>query len=398
MWIAESVDEYTVPTSGCRWPVIESCIDEIDLDEALKNWALQAAIEVLYAATGRRYGLCDRTYRPCLPGCNPGWENTAWWLLGDRTHAFSFAPFLTTRCARCQRGCNCAVVHEIELWDRNVRRVTNVTVDGVVLGPHLYRRQGRWLIRLDGEPVVYDDWTDAIVNDGVSAALAEIVVSGDVSDGGAVVDLAAGAYTFDFGAARTDPTITLILADGDTVQVLSDVTSVTGAGELDGGVITGSGGAVVLQVASGTETLNLTVDQAVSLSAIQWSDLSADNPGWPKCQDRNVESGQVGSWTIDETYGTPVPVGGQIAAGVLWCEYAMALADDDACTLPQRLRTKTVENQTFGFIDPLTFLSQGITGLGGVVDQWIVSVNPNRLQRRARAFRADDPRLARRRG
>lgn len=398
MWIADPASDYTVPTTGCRWPVIESCVDDIELDESLKGWAQQAAIETLWAASGRRYGLCDRPARPCLPGCNPGWENTAWWMLGDRTHAFSFAPFLTTRCARCQRSCNCSVVHEIELWDRAVRRITAVTVDGVLLGPSLYRRQGRWLIRKDGVPVVYDDWTDAIVIDGVSAALADITIAGDVTSAGAIIDLGVGAYTFDLGAVRDDPTVTLFLTDGATVQALS-VTSVTGEGELSAGVVTGSGGAVVLHFASGTETINLTVDDTgTTLAAIQWSDLTADNPGWPRCQNRNVDSGEVGSWTVDYMYGTPVPVGGQIAAGLLACEYMLALAESDDCTLPVRVRTKVVEGQSYGFIDPLTFLTQGITGLGGIVDQWIVSVNPNRLARPARAFRADDPRLSKRRG
>jgi hypothetical protein len=108
-----------------------------------------------------------------------------------------------------------------------------------------------------------------------------------------------------------------------------------------------------------------------------------DGNDWPSTQGERYATG---SWEITYRHGIPVPKAGQVATGILACEIALALDDDDDCSLPAR--TKTYTNHagvTVGFIDPMEFLEDGMTGLY-VPDQWIRRVNPHGLDRRARAF------------
>jgi len=109
-----------------------------------------------------------------------------------------------------------------------------------------------------------------------------------------------------------------------------------------------------------------------------------DDTGWPTAQ--HGRRGSADSWEITYRHGIPVSRTGAIATGVLACEIAMALSDDQECSLPQR--TKTYTNHagvTIGFIDPMEFLTDGLTGLY-VPDQWITRTNPHGLTRRARAY------------
>jgi hypothetical protein len=270
-WIADAPSPAQVDV-GCHWPVIGTC-DAVQADPDLVDWATQSSIEILWAATGRRYGICDRTIRPCLPGCEGDGRVNAWDLVGQRgvgTPRLGRWAFETVTCGRCPGDCTCRHVEEIQLWNKPVRRVLSVTIDGVVLDPANYHRQGSWVIRTDGS-------------------------------------------------------------------------------------------------------------------------------SWPRCQDRNAQAGTEGSWELEYRWGNVVPISGQIAAGLYRCQILMALVGDDRCELPERIRTKVVDGQTIGFLEPMTFLSEGLTGLGGIVDQWITRANPAKLQRKARVYRADDPRRTRRR-
>ncbi|MFC7720978.1 hypothetical protein [Nonomuraea recticatena] len=47
-----------------------------------------------------------------------------------------------------------------------------------------------------------------------------------------------------------------------------------------------------------------------------------------------------------------------------------------------------------GFVDPMTFLEEGRTGITEV-GQWLAAVNPYRLRQRSRVLSPDRPRLRR---
>ena len=113
--------------------------------------------------------------------------------------------------------------------------------------------------------------------------------------------------------------------------------------------------------------------------------IRTDGEAWPDCQDGSVANGSVGTWSISYRHGQPVPHGGQLAAGVLACEIAKSLCNDSSCALPKRVQSITRQGVSVAFLDPMDFLADGRTGVY-LVDLWLNSVNPHRLQRRGRAL------------
>lgn len=134
-------------------PVIceDCCSEEVSgLDPVI--WEIQKAnaVDFLWRATGKQYGVCEKTYRPCRRTCN----GTAWgWPIGT--------PFIPWRvndqwvnlsCSSCPGECGCGgAVSEIRL--SAIEAVTNVRIDGVDLIPEdvvaVYDRYR--IVRIDGE-------------------------------------------------------------------------------------------------------------------------------------------------------------------------------------------------------------------------------------------------------
>lgn len=111
-----------------------------------------------------------------------------------------------------------------------------------------------------------------------------------------------------------------------------------------------------------------------------------DGERWPACQDLALPAGEEDTWTVSYTWGIPVPVDGQLAAGLLACELAKAYQGADDCSLPQRVQTITREGVTVGFLDPFDGLNEGKTGVW-TVDAWVASVT--RPKRPAQVFSPD---------
>lgn len=264
MWNDIILDN-TPPEAGCSWPVDETCLVENEL-------TVQMAIDIIWAASGRQFGICVSTYRPCARGCVIGPVEDAWDKIGrgrfSATTTWSGSLWALLGCGCHSDPCSCTRIESFDLWHRHVRQVTDVTIDGVTLDPSAYRLSRNRLIRTDG----------------------------------------------------------------------------------------------------GT---------------------------WPLCQDMTVGNGAVGSWSVTVVHGIPVPAGGRVAAGLYACELEKALSGDEECALPRRIQTMTRAGVTVAFVDPMTFLDKGRTGLPEV-DAWLQSVNPNSLQRGARVYRHDDPLRARR--
>jgi len=262
MWTSDSTS-----ATGCVWPVIDMCDTAQYSDATVANSELMA-IELLWIATGRQYGECPVTVRPCnrddLARCDTAY---AQWPPYPMPQFGTIGPdsYLLLHCSSCgTTSCECATYPTVTLPHRNVTSVTNVTIDGVTLDPADYRLNGRRLLRLD-----------------------------------------------------------------DTA--------------------------------------------------------------WPTCQDWGVDNGQVGSWSVTYRHGSPVPVGGQIAAGVLTCELVKACEGSDDCLLPRRIQEVTRQGVTAVFTDPNQYAIDGLFGIFEI-DSWIQSVNPNRMARKPRLIRADQPR------
>lgn len=114
-----------------------------------------------------------------------------------------------------------------------------------------------------------------------------------------------------------------------------------------------------------------------------------DGGRWPTCQDMGTPLGGVDTWGITYKVGIPVPVGGQIAAGVLAQELAKAACGAEGCQLPKRLQTITRQGITVGFQDAFEDLERGGTGIW-LIDSWVTSVT--RAPQAPRVFSPDVPR------
>lgn len=119
---------------------------------ALREQAARAAAYILWAASGRRHGVCTVTVRPCRD-CSDG---TTYYGRGPM--APPFVPVLQNGVWRncgtgcdCPGPCSCCHVCAVPL-EAPAQEIVEVRVDGQVVDPAAYRIDDhRELVRVDGE-------------------------------------------------------------------------------------------------------------------------------------------------------------------------------------------------------------------------------------------------------
>lgn len=132
-------------TAGC-------CTDWDTLAPAVQTKAVNYASLILWASTGRQFGLCTVTIRPCGIGspCGDGsllWSGWSWGGGGWVPYIFNGTWF---NCG-CTGQCSCEPRCQVMLPER-VDSVTQVQIGGVTLDPSAYRVDNhRWLVRTDGD-------------------------------------------------------------------------------------------------------------------------------------------------------------------------------------------------------------------------------------------------------
>lgn len=119
----------------------ECCSLQLDDPEivppAMRERAARWAARFLWTATGRQFGGCPKTYRPCRENCAPamnccgGYSGSALASVPWRVPG-SF-DWVNVPCGTCRKGCQCSAVSEIYLSD--VDQVLNVRLDGVDYDP-----------------------------------------------------------------------------------------------------------------------------------------------------------------------------------------------------------------------------------------------------------------------
>lgn len=113
--------------------------------------------------------------------------------------------------------------------------------------------------------------------------------------------------------------------------------------------------------------------------------VRTDGSGWPLCNDLNSPSasgtGAEGTWQVTYLRGSAVPIGGQLATGVLAVEFAKSACGDSSCALPRRVQTVTRQDVTVGMLDTFDDIEVGHTGIW-VVDAWVSSVRKGPKQSR----------------
>jgi len=119
--------------------------------------AIQAASELLWAETGRRFGTCDVTIRPCKKDCNPC-PGVDFFSSNDFFYGFNtpWTPFLDAGVwtnippCGCPDDCWCSKAEEIPL-PYPVCEILEVQIDGAILPATSYRvDEFRTLVRTDG--------------------------------------------------------------------------------------------------------------------------------------------------------------------------------------------------------------------------------------------------------
>lgn len=144
----------------CGW-VIDNCpcgtVAWGSYSADVQATASALATHHMWAATGRRYGLCELTVMPCNPPMRePLYQvfPVEYDTFGDGS-GHGMYPYLggsgEWRNAGCGAGCTCKARCEVAL-DGPVNSVSAVAVDGVAVAPSAYRVEDRrLLVRIDGQ-------------------------------------------------------------------------------------------------------------------------------------------------------------------------------------------------------------------------------------------------------
>jgi hypothetical protein len=136
------------------WPVSWTC-DVSTYSQEATGMALSMATKVLWALSGRRYGTCSTTLRPCRPSCYQPWPQShpllfPWSEWGGSPSNWDASYWFSSECGQCSGGCSCGEVPTV-LLPSLCNAVTQVKVNGVVLDPSAYRLDdNRLLVRTDG--------------------------------------------------------------------------------------------------------------------------------------------------------------------------------------------------------------------------------------------------------
>lgn len=170
----------------CGWTVDlcdDCCSDEVSgLDPTQWDAIQKMAVMFLWRATGKQFGLCENTYRPCRRRC----DGSSWgWPLGS-----PFVPWrvndawVNLSCRSCPGECGCGgAVSEIRL--SQTAAVTNIRIDGVDEDPEalvaVYDRYR--IVRIDGEE--WPGCQNLAAKDGVGTWSITVQQGLPVPDGGA---------------------------------------------------------------------------------------------------------------------------------------------------------------------------------------------------------------------
>lgn len=147
----------SIRTAPCEWPLAERECGALEgLEYGLDEDVREAATALLWNWTGRVFGLCELSVRPCRADCAP---TTYGGAAGNVSPTGIGAPFqpvlvggewLNVACGRCRARCGCSSLAEVRL-PGPIDGVTKVVVDGETLPEAAYRVDNRTrVVRTDG--------------------------------------------------------------------------------------------------------------------------------------------------------------------------------------------------------------------------------------------------------
>lgn len=128
----------------CGWSFSDDCCSKLatafDTKPDLAQACVDQAGEILYALSGRQFGICEVTVRPCMEKCMD--SELATWSAGT---LYPWVPYneggkwFNLPCGgRCRDACSCTQICKVRL-PGPVDSITEVLLDGVVVPPTDYR-------------------------------------------------------------------------------------------------------------------------------------------------------------------------------------------------------------------------------------------------------------------
>ena len=137
-----------------NWPVRWTC-DVSCESPTVTGEAVTLATEVIWALSGRQFGLCTVTLRPCRLECAevpwPSGGYSTWAGNSWISPTLISGQWFNVVCGRCTMGCSCSSLSEV-LLPAPVHSVVEVKIDGVVVTGSAYRLDdNRRVVLLDAE-------------------------------------------------------------------------------------------------------------------------------------------------------------------------------------------------------------------------------------------------------
>ena len=156
-------------TGPCDWPIASPSTDSDcapcstleDMDEAERALVERMAVDLLWAWSGRKFGTCSVTVRPCREVCSDrvptfwGKSGTFGGMIpqtGGWSPALIAGQWYNIRCGACPPSrCSCSPdkARSIEL-PGPVASIESITIEGAVLPPESYTLRDGVLYRIDG--------------------------------------------------------------------------------------------------------------------------------------------------------------------------------------------------------------------------------------------------------
>jgi len=141
------------PFGPCEpWPALWSCDVSCESSEVTGR-AVAFATEVLHSLTGRQFGLCTVSLRPCRDDCMSDWfGDRPFWSAGTTypQPALIGGAWFNLICGLCGDSCSCSELSQVTL-PAPVYDIIEVKVDGSPLVSGAYRLDNnRTLVRTDG--------------------------------------------------------------------------------------------------------------------------------------------------------------------------------------------------------------------------------------------------------
>lgn len=137
----------------CPWPWNPlDFTTQLPVDPVRLRMVKAIAQEILWRASGRRFGICTRTIRPCRPGCS----STTYRELPGALLRPALIAGTWVNCGSCGCGgsdCNCCSAGQSEVrLPAPIQSIASVRIDGALVPATSYEvHDHQWLVRTDGK-------------------------------------------------------------------------------------------------------------------------------------------------------------------------------------------------------------------------------------------------------